>query len=83
MSTVELSKIMTDKDIEKCLVLYNECVSNHYLAAKTFVDRCELEIIKPILPEINKETKQENDARYIAFAIMNAIYIIGNQNAKR
>jgi hypothetical protein len=67
MKKFSLSDILTDPEIETCLRMYRDNRS-------TFHERCLNEIVRPNMERINKALGQENDARYITYAIE---YVIG------
>jgi hypothetical protein len=63
MKTMTLPDFLTNEEIDKALRLYRSA------APGTFAQRCCDEIIKPVMPRINKALGQENDAKYLAYAV--------------
>lgn len=61
--TVAIGELFTAEELDRAKALY--------VAADpgTFARRCAEEIVAPILARINEKTGQENDARYLAYAI--------------
>lgn len=62
-----IGQILTTTEMKEALRLYKRCESH------LFADRCAAEIISPVLERINKITGQENDARYLAYAVQHSI----------
>lgn len=67
MKTATLSEFLTPEEIKRAISLYGEA------RAGTFATRCEAEIVKPSLARINTALGQENNARFVAYAIEFAI----------
>lgn len=65
--TLSIGQILTQKEMEKALKLYKECETHQ------FASRCATEIIAPVISRINRDSGQENDARYLAYCIEYAI----------
>lgn len=63
MKNIKLTDILTHDELVKAVALYNTC------DAPEFNRRLATEIIAPAMPRINQSTGQENDARYLAYAI--------------
>jgi len=65
--SIALKDFLTDAEIARAVKLYGEA------APGTFARRCDREIIRPILPRINAKLGQENNSRYLAYAVEFAI----------
>ena len=61
MKYVKLGDMLTDAQIQRCCELYPDN------------ERIRDEVIKPNLAAINARVGQENDASYIAYAVLYAI----------
>lgn len=64
---VRLGDFLTPAEIERAVALYVEAPEG------TFAVRCCAEIIRPVLGRINAALGQENDAQYLAYAVMFAL----------
>lgn len=60
---VSIVDFLTESEIRKAMTLYKSA------SPGTFARRCDEEIIKPVLPRINAKLGQENDPRYLAYAV--------------
>jgi hypothetical protein len=61
--TVLITDFLTKDEIDRAIRLYNEA------APGTFARRCDEEIIAPVIDRINRKLGQENDSRYLAYAV--------------
>lgn len=59
---VRIADYLTDAQIKLAVKFWVE-------DRRTFVDRVTKEIIEPNLPEINRKLGQENNARFLAYAV--------------
>jgi hypothetical protein len=59
MTTV--GEFLTDLQVRRCIELYPD------------IKAIELEVIRPSMPDINRKLGQENDATYLAMAVVCAI----------
>lgn len=64
---ISLGDFLTEEEIERALKLYRQ--SSHYNFAKL----CDEQIVTPNIERINKKLKQQNDPRYLAYAIQYCI----------
>jgi len=71
MKQVTLQDFLTDTEINRCVQLWKE---HSGARRKTFVDAVMTEIISPNMDRINKSLGQENDPRFLAYAIE---YVMG------
>lgn len=62
-----LGDLFTAEELDRAATLRDSCEDHE------FASRCASEIVEPVLPRINRATGQENDARYLAYAILNAL----------
>ena len=60
--TTSAKNFLTDAEIKKAIKLYR-------IANGSFHQRCMDEIIKPVITRINKALGQENDPRWLAYAV--------------
>jgi hypothetical protein len=60
--TTSAKDFLTDAEIKKAIKLYR-------IANGSFHQRCMDEIIKPVITRINKALGQENDPRWLAYAV--------------
>lgn len=63
MALAAIGDIFTPAEIDLARDLYAKA------PAGTFAARCAAEIVAPALPRINARLGQENDARYLAYAL--------------
>lgn len=63
MTTIEIGKIFTGAELRKAKKLYKTA------ATGTFAKLADEQIVKPVLARINRVTNQENDSRYLAYAL--------------
>lgn len=63
-----IGELFTATEIDRTLQLYKTRESQ-----KDFIDQVVETVVKPALPRINRLTNQENDARYLAYALEYAI----------
>lgn len=61
--TLSVGQILTQEEMERALKLYKNCETHQ------FASRCAIEIISPVISRINRDSGQENDARYLAYCI--------------
>jgi hypothetical protein len=61
MKTITLGDFLTEEQIALALKLHPD------------VSLIQAEVVEPNMKEINRKTSQENDARYLAYAIVYAI----------
>lgn len=66
--TISVTDFLTAEEIDRAIRLYSET-----LGKNTFATRCAAEIIEPALPRINEKLGQENDAKYLAYAVEYAL----------
>lgn len=64
MKQIPLSALLTDEEIEHASKLYVE-----HAADGKFASIVDQEVISPVLHRINEATGQENDSRYLAYAL--------------
>lgn len=64
---VSLSDFLTEKQIDHCIRLYNADTQGCVYAI-------EDKVIKPNIETINRKLGQENDSRYLAYAVQ---YVLG------
>lgn len=71
MKTMRVSDFLTDAEIEKAVDLYQRL----YRADLThrFAQEAAETIIAPVMDRINRTVGQENDAKYLAYALEYAI----------
>ena len=72
--TVSVADFLTTDQIKQAIRIYNG--REH---PSTVVDRFEAEIIKPNMDEINRKLGQENDSRYLAYAVAYALTTYGGR----
>ncbi len=72
--TIALSDVLTPSEIARARALYRE------QSDETFNTRVVRELIAPNMARINKALGQENDARYIGYAVE---YCLMNRPEKR
>ena len=60
--TTRATEFLTPAEIKKAIKLYR-------IANGSFHQRCMDEIIKPVITRINKALGQENDPRWLAYAV--------------
>lgn len=70
---VTITDFLRPAEIERAMKLYNTCKPG------TFAERCDAEIIAPVLDRINKTLGQENLSRFLAYAVE---YVF-NESARR
>ncbi len=63
VKTLSVGQILTTEEMEQALKLYKECETHQ------FASRCATEIIAPVISRINRDSEQENDARYLAYCV--------------
>jgi hypothetical protein len=68
MKSAVLSDFLTDAEILRVLELWRT-LHRPGVGGNAFVTAIEREIIAPVLPRINAALGQENDARYLAYAV--------------
>ncbi len=68
MKTATIEDILDDQQIRRAIVMFDELGGHHQV-----VNRYVSELIEPNLAEINKRLGQENDARYLAYAVYWAV----------
>lgn len=62
-ANTRLDDFLTTAEIQAAIKLYAEA------SPGTFARRCEAEIIRPVIGRINAALKQENDPRFLAYAV--------------
>jgi len=67
MTQATIGEIFTSDELERAQRLYETC------PAGTFATRCAAEVVTPALPRINARLGQENDAKYLAYALEMAL----------
>lgn len=67
MKTARISDFLTGDEISQAIKLYKES------APGTFATNCAERIISPNLTRINSSLGQENDPKYLAYAVEAAI----------
>lgn len=65
---VLMSDFLTQAEIEKCRDIYREHADNGG-NKPALHKRLVEEVVRPIMPEINRKLGQENDADYLAYGI--------------
>lgn len=65
---MSVTDFLTAEEIDRAIRLYGET-----LGKGIFATRCAAEIIAPVLPRINEKLGQENDAKYLAYAVEYAL----------
>ncbi len=73
VKTLTVGQILTKEEMEQALKLYKECETYN------FASRCAKEIIAPVISRINRDSGQENDARYLAYCVEYAIMKSGGK----
>lgn len=68
MKTAIIAEILTPAQIEEVTRLWGL-----HGPGITFVNTVTAQVIEPALPEINRKLGQENNARFIAYAIHHAL----------
>ena len=63
MQNVTINDFLTEKQIEQAIELYKTAQPG------TFATRCAETIIQPNIKEINRKLGQENDPKYLAYAV--------------
>lgn len=63
MKVISIVDFLTESEIRKAKALYDTADEG------TFARRCDEEIIRPVLPRINAALGQENEPRYLAYAV--------------
>lgn len=67
MKQVTIAELFTDNEIKAAVKLHAECKPGE------FNRRVVEQLVRPIMPRINKATGQENDERYIGYMLEFAI----------
>lgn len=62
MKTITVGQFLTDQEIAKAIKIFREDHSN-------FHERVRTEIIEPNIGRINAALGQDNDARYLTYAV--------------
>lgn len=70
--TFSLGDLLTNAQVFAVIDIIEEEPAEQFDFGRA-VKRVEREIIEPALPEINRRLGQENDARYLAYAVVYAI----------
>lgn len=60
---VTIADFLTGAQVRQCIALYKEC------KGRGFAQLCCDQIIKPNIAEINVKLGQENDPKYLAYAV--------------
>lgn len=66
MKQFSLGDIFTAEELDRARSLFEE-------DERGFVARAVVEIVRPAMPRINAATGQENDERYIGYALQHAL----------
>jgi hypothetical protein len=61
--SVRITDFLTQEEIVRAMRLYNKA------SPGTFASRCAEEIIAPVIDRINQKLGQENDPRYLGYAV--------------
>jgi hypothetical protein len=69
MKTITLPQFLTPAQIAEAARLFKR----HGATSATTVDQILTRVITPNMPAINKKLGQENDARYLAYAVLYAL----------
>ena len=69
MKTMTLPQFLTDGQIAEAFRLYKICVSEA-IDFSDAVAKIQAEVIEPNMAAINGKLGQENDARYLAYAVV-------------
>lgn len=64
MKQITITQFLTDAEIEQAIALYNKLAGTG-----TFAAAVDAEIIAPNMARINQALGQENDSRYLAYAV--------------
>jgi hypothetical protein len=75
MKHIAITDFLTDEEIERARVLWQELRDTGRFAATL-----EETIVRPQLPRINAALGQENDARYLAYAVEYVFTELDKQN---
>lgn len=67
MASIRIGDVFTKDDMNRAWDIFDEAEHD------VLLDRLENEIVKPAMPKINKVTGQENDSRYMTYALLFAI----------
>ena len=70
-ATVTLPQFLTEAQIAEAFRLYKICVSEA-IDFSDAVAKIQAEVIEPNMAAINAKLGQENDARYLAYAVVHA-----------
>jgi hypothetical protein len=73
--TVTLPDFLTGSEIAKASKLYKECQYRRV----PFAPECERQIILPVINRINAELGQENDPRFLAYAVEYVLSTVGER----
>lgn len=60
---IAIGELFTEEEIAKAISLY--CT----VPAHLFAQRCDTEVVAPVLDRINKKTGQPNSSRYLAYVL--------------
>lgn len=60
---IEVGKLFTEEEINRAITLF--CTVPPHL----FAQRCDAEVIAPVLDRINQKTGQSNSSRYLAYVL--------------
>ena len=72
MKKIVLQDFLTEEQIEACIQIYKQETS-------TFVSDICAATIEPNMAEINRKLGQENDARYLGYAVL---FVLDTANGK-
>ena len=59
----QLGDLFTQEELDRAIKLFVECRTHE------FAERCDTEVVAPVLQRINKVTGQQNDSRYLAYLL--------------
>lgn len=74
MKRASIGDFLTEDDTARVKAL-----ADRHEDTKAFVDAIEREVIRPNMDRINTALGQENDARYLAYAVAHAFLHVANQ----
>jgi heme oxygenase len=77
MKTFSIDQFLTRAEIDRAAALYKELA-----ATGTFASTVDAEIITPNIERINKALGQENDPRYLAYAVEYVFIQLNQQKGK-
>jgi hypothetical protein len=69
--TYKVGELFTEAEIQKAIHLYAS------LPSHLFAQRCDAEVVAPVLHRINEKTGQQNSSRYLAYCLQNLFNMSG------